>query len=271
MPFRPAVEYEEPLYPAQELRGIVPEDPKTPFDMREVIARIADGSDFLEFKADFDNGTLCGHIDIEGQPCGVIGNNSPITAKGAAKAGQFIQLCEQSGTPLLFLTNTTGFLVGTEPEQAGIIKHGAKFIQAVTNCTVPKITIIVGGSYGAGNYAMAGRGMGPRFLFAWPRSVVSVMGPAQAGSVLRQVAEAKVLRSGGELNEDTVAFIDSMERETIQDMEERSNALANTARIWDDGMIDPADTRAVVAFVLSVCREGDERSVNTNNFGISRL
>ena len=180
-PYQAEISYQQPLYPAEELRGIVPEDPKKPFDMREVVARIADGSDFLEFKGDFDNGTICGHIDIEGQPCGVIGNNSPITAKGAVKGGQFIQLCEQSGTPLLFLTNTTGFLVGTEPEQAGIIKHGAKFIQAVTNCTVPKITIIVGGSYGAGNYAMAGRGMDPRFLFAWPRSVVSVMGPAQAG------------------------------------------------------------------------------------------
>ena len=249
----------------------MPADPKTPFDMREVIARIADGSDFLEFKTEFDNGTLCGHIDIEGQACGVIGNNSPITARGAAKSAQFIQLCEQSGTPLVFLTNTTGFLVGTEPEQAGIIKHGAKFIQAVTNCTVPKITIIVGGSYGAGNYAMAGRGMAPRFLFAWPRSVVSVMGPAQAGSVLRQVAEAKVLRSGGELNEETSKAIHAMEQETISDMEARSNALANTARVWDDGLIDPADTRAVIAFVLGVCREGDQRTVNTNTFGISRL
>ncbi len=270
-PVRAEVSFQEPLYAAEELRGIVPEDSKTPFDMREVIARIADGSDFLEFKSDFDNGTLCGHVEIEGQPCGVIGNNSPITAKGAAKAAQFIQLCEQSGTPLLFLTNTTGFMVGTEPEQAGIIKHGAKFIQAVTNCTVPKITMIVSGSYGAGNYAMAGRGMDPRFLFAWPRSVVSVMGPAQAGSVLRQVAEAKIARSGAEMNDEMRGMVDAMEKDTVDTMEAKSNALANTARVWDDGIIDPADTRAVVAFALSVCREGDERSVNTNTFGISRL
>ncbi|MGH1373962.1 MAG: acyl-CoA carboxylase subunit beta [Cellvibrionaceae bacterium] len=268
---RPEITYEQPLYAAEELRGIVPEDSKTPFDMREVIARIADGSDFLEFKGDFDNGTLCGHIDIEGEPCGVIGNNSPITAKGAAKAAQFIQLCEQSGTPLLFLTNTTGFLVGTEPEQSGIIKHGAKFIQAVTNCTVPKITVIVSGSYGAGNYAMAGRGMDPRFLFAWPRSVVSVMGPAQAGSVLRQVAEAKIARSGAEMNDEMRGMVDAMEKDTVETMEAKSNALANTARVWDDGIIDPADTRSVVAFALSVCREGDERTVNTNTFGIARL
>ena len=270
-PLRADVAYQQPVYAAAELRGIVPEDAKTPFDMREVIARIADGSDFLEFKGDFDNGTLCGHIEIEGQSCGVIGNNSPITAKGAAKGAQFIQLCEQSGTPLLFLANTTGFLVGTEPEQAGIIKHGAKFIQAVTNCSVPKITIIISGSYGAGNYAMAGKGMDPRFIFAWPRSVVSVMGPAQAGSVLRQVAEAKVARSGSEITAEVRAGIDAMEKDTVEAMEARSNALANTARVWDDGMIDPADTRAVVAFALSVCREADERTVNTNTFGIGRL
>ena len=270
-PLRAEVAYQQPVYAAAELRGIVPEDAKTPFDMREVIARIADGSDFLEFKGDFDNGTLCGHIEIEGQSCGVIGNNSPITAKGAAKGAQFIQLCEQSGTPLLFLANTTGFLVGTEPEQAGIIKHGAKFIQAVTNCSVPKITIIISGSYGAGNYAMAGKGMDPRFIFAWPRSVVSVMGPAQAGSVLRQVAEAKVARSGSEITAEVRAGIDAMEKDTVEAMEARSNALANTARVWDDGMIDPADTRAVVAFALSVCREADERTVNSNTFGIGRL
>ncbi|MEM8500538.1 MAG: acyl-CoA carboxylase subunit beta [Pseudomonadota bacterium] len=267
---REKVAFDEPLYPAEELRGIVPEDAKKPFDMREVIARIADGSSFLEFKGDLDNGTLCGHVSIEGQPCGVIGNNSPITAAGASKAAHFIQLCEQSSTPLLFLANTTGFLVGTEPEQAGIIKHGAKFIQAVSNCTVPKITIIVSGSYGAGNYAMAGRGMNPRFLFSWPRSVVSVMGPAQAGSVMRQVAEAKMARMG-EVTEEMQGMVDAMVEETISDMEARSNALANTARVWDDGLIDPADTRAVVAFALNVCQEGDMRSTNPNTFGIARL
>ncbi len=266
-----SAEYEDPLYAAEDLRGIVPEDSKTPFDMREVIARVADGSDFLEFKGDFDQGTLCGHMAIQGLPCGVIANNSPITARGAAKAAQFIQLCEQTGTPILFLTNTTGFLVGTEAEQAGIIKHGAKFIQAVTNCTVPKITIIVSGSYGAGNYAMAGRGMKPRFLFAWPRSVVSVMGPAQAGSVLRQVAEAKIARSGSEMTDDMREMVDAMEKDTIDTMEAKSNALANTARVWDDGIIDPADTRSVVAFVLSVCLEADERSLNSNTFGVARL
>jgi geranyl-CoA carboxylase beta subunit len=245
----------------------VPEDPKTPYDVRELLARIADGSDFLEFKSDFDIGTICGHVRIEGLACGVIGNNGPITAKGAAKAGQFIQLCEQSRVPLLFLHNTTGFIVGTEAEQAGIIKHGSKLIQAVTNAKVPRISIVVGGSYGAGNYAMCGRGMEPRFMFAWPRTVVSVMGPAQAGSVLRQVATAKMERAG-QVNEE---LLDALEKDTVDTMTAKSHALANTARMWDDGMIDPRDTRAVVAFVLGICKEGDERSLNPTSFGVARL
>lgn len=263
----PATEYQEPIYSAEELLGIVPVDPKTPYDVREIIARIADGSDYVDFKLNYDLGTVCGHIKVQGHPCGVIGNNGPITAKGAAKAGQFIQLCQQAGTPLLFLHNTTGFLVGTEAEQAGIIKHGAKLIQAVTNSTVPKISVVVGGSYGAGNYAMCGRGINPRFMFAWPRSVVSVMGPAQAGAVLRTVATAKMKRMG-EVNEE---MLDALEKDTVETMESKSHALANTARLWDDGMIDPRDTRSVVAYALEVCREGDQRQVNSNTFGIARL
>lgn len=260
-------QYREPLYPGEELLGVVPADPKTPYDVREILARLADGSDFLDFKPDYDMGTVCGHIEVKGQPCGVIGNNAPITAKGAAKAGQFIQLCEQSGTPILFLHNTTGFLVGTEAEQAGIIKHGSKLIQAVTNSTVPKVSIVVGGSYGAGNYAMCGRGMEPRFMFAWPRSVVSVMGPPQAGQVMRQVWEAQMQRAG-EVDE---GALDAMEGEVIKAMEATSHALANTARVWDDGIIDPRDSREVLAFVLSICAEADERRVNANTFGIARL
>jgi geranyl-CoA carboxylase beta subunit len=199
--------------------------------------------------------------------CGVIGNNAPITARGAAKAGQFIQLCEQSNTPILFLHNTTGFIVGTESERAGIIKHGSKLIQAVTNSKVPKISVVVGGSYGAGNYAMCGRGMEPRFMFAWPRSVVSIMGPAQAGSVMRQVAEAKMARSG----EVDSAQLDTIESTIVSNIEAKSRALANTARVWDDGMIDPRDTREVVAFVLSVCREADHRELRPNSWGVARF
>ncbi len=259
--------YCEPNYSSDELLGVVPTDPKTPYDVREILARIADGSDFVDFKAEYDAGTVCGHIEVHGISCGMIGNNAPITARGAAKAGQFVQLCEQSGTPILFLHNTTGFIVGTESEQAGIIKHGAKMIQAVTNATVDKISIIVGGSYGAGNYAMCGRGIDPSFIFAWPRSVVSVMGPAQAGSVVRSVAQAKMKRT----NTLDLVALDALENQTVAAMEQRSGALANTARLWDDGIIDPRDTREILAFVLKVCRDGRHRKLNPSTFGIGRL
>ncbi len=262
-----APDFGEPIFSPEELIGIVPEDPKTPYDVREIVARIADSSDFLEFKLGFDSGTVCGHIEIHGYPLGVIGNNAPITANGAAKSGQFIQLCEQSNTPILFLHNTTGFIVGTAPERAGIIKHGAKLIQAVTNSRIPKISIVVGGSYGAGNYAMCGRGLGPRFMFAWPRSVVSVMGPAQAGSVMRTVVEAKMARTG----EVDTGALDTLEKGVIDTMEAKSRALANTARVWDDGIIDPRDTRKVLAYILDVCREGDERVVRPNSWGVARF
>ncbi|GAC34959.1 acyl-CoA carboxylase subunit beta [Paraglaciecola polaris] len=258
---------QEPLYDKDQLLGIVPEEAKTPYDVREVITRIADGSDFLDFKADYDMGTVCGHIKLAGTVCAVIGNNAPITAHGAAKAAQFIHLCQQSGTAIIFLHNTTGFLVGTESERAGIIKHGAKLIQAVTNTTVPKISLVLGGSYGAGNYAMAGRGIEPHFMFAWPRSVVSVMGPAQAGSVLRTVAQAKMARA----NAIDTDKLDRLEKRTVEVMQAKSGALANSARLWDDGIIDPRDTREILAFALNICREGQGRSVNTSRFGVPRF
>jgi geranyl-CoA carboxylase beta subunit len=231
------------------------------------MARIADGSDILDFKAEYDAGTVCAFMEVHGQACGVLGNNAPITSDGAAKAAQFMQLCEQSDTPLVFLHNTTGFLVGTEAERQGIIKHGSKMIQAVTNTTVPKIAFIVGGSYGAGNYAMCGRGMGPDFVFAWPHSVVSIMGPAQAGSVLRQVAHARMEKMG-QVDEN---FLDQIEADTRKALEDRSHALANTARLWDDGLIDPRDTRSILGFVLDICREARIRTVKPNTFGIARM
>lgn len=260
-------QYQGPLYDKEQLLGIVPKEAKTPYDVREVIARIADGSDFLDFKTEYDMGTVCGHMRLHGMVCGVIGNNAPITAHGAAKAAQFIQLCEQSGTPIFFLHNTTGFLVGTESERAGIIKHGAKLIQAVTNTSVPKISLVLGGSYGAGNYAMAGRGIEPHFMFAWPRSVVAVMGPAQAGSVLRTVASAKMARA----NAIDTDKLDALEKRTVEVMQAKSGALANSARLWDDGIIDPRDTREILAFVLDICREGQGRKVNTSQFGVPRF
>jgi len=236
--------------------------------VREVIARIADDSAFLDFKNDWDSATVCGWIHVEGHPVGVIGNNAPITHQGAAKTAQFIQLCEQSNRPLLFLHNTTGFLVGTDAEQNGIIKHGSKMIQAVANASVPKISIVIGGSYGAGNYAMCGRGLDPRFIFAWPNSRVAVMGGQQAGMVLRIVAEAKQKAMGIEPDE---KVLEMLQQSTAQKLDSQSTALYGTARLWDDGIIDPRDTRHVVACVLDICREASQRPLNSNTFGVARL
>ena len=259
--------FDEPEYPAEELIGVVPADPKEPYDCREIIARIADGSAFLDFKPEYDAQTICGHAKIAGHPVGIIGNNGPITAQGAAKGGQFIQLCEQSGLPILFFHNITGFLVGTDPEQAGIIKHGSKMIQAVANARVPKISINVGGSYGAGNYAMCGRGFDPRFLFSWPNSRTAVMGGAQAGMVWRMVAEAKMAKAGA-VDEAALATLE--ERTRVQ-MESQTTALASTARMEDDGLIDPRDTRRILAFVLEICSAAEKRALRPNTFGIARF
>lgn len=259
--------FDEPLYGAEELIGVVPADPKVPYDCREIIARVADGSVFLDFKPEYDGQTICGNAKIAGYPVGIIGNNGPITAQGAAKGGQFIQLCEQAGLPILFLHNITGFLVGTDAEQAGIIKHGSKMIQAVANARVPKISINVGGSYGAGNYAMCGRGFDPRFLFSWPNSRTAVMGGAQAGMVLRMVAEAKMAKAGA-VDE---AALTALEERTRVQMESQTTALASTARMEDDGLIDPRDTRRILGFVLEICSAAEKRALRPNTFGIARF
>ncbi len=180
--------------------GIVPADEREPYDVREVIARIVDGSDFLEFKADFDSDTVCGHARIDGHLVGILGNNGPIQPTGSTKAAQFIQLCDQSGTPLVFLQNTTGYMVGSAAERGGAIKHGSKMIQAVANARVPKFTIVLGGSFGAGNYGMCGRGFDPRFIFTWPTARTAVMGGAQAAKVMDIVNRGKIRahRHGGQ-------------------------------------------------------------------------
>jgi geranyl-CoA carboxylase beta subunit len=268
LPMHPKPRWEEPLYPAEELLGIVPNDSKRPYDVREIIARIADGSEFVDFKSEYDNQTVCGFLKIQGHACGLIGNNGPITPAGAAKAAQIIQLCEQSNTSLLFFHNTTGFMVGTDAEQNGIIKHGSKMLQAVANATVPKLTIVVGGSYGAGNYAMCGRGLDPRFIFAWPNSKTSVMGGAQAGKVLRIVTEDKHARMGKEADP---KMLDMIEKATADKLDKGSTALFGTARLWDDGLIDPRDTRKVLAFLLDICHEADIRPLRPNSFGVARF
>ncbi|WP_122664851.1 geranyl-CoA carboxylase subunit beta [Pseudomonas viridiflava] len=268
LPVRPPKVYQEPLYPIDDLLGLIPNDPKKPYDVREILARLADGSQFLEFKGEYDSQTMCGHLHIQGRPCGVIGNNGPITAKGASKAAQFIQLCDQSQTPLLFLHNTTGFMVGTESEQQGVIKHGAKMIQAVANARVPKLTLVVGGSYGAGNYAMCGRGLDPRFIFAWPNSRTAVMGGAQAGKVLRIVTEAKQLKAGIEVDP---KMLDMLEQVTAQKLDSQSSALYGTASLWDDGLIDPRDSRTLLGFLLDICEEAAVRPLQGNSFGVARF
>lgn len=268
LPVSNPADWDEPLYPGDELLGLIPQDPKKPYDVREIIARIADGSQFLEFKGEFDQQTLCGHLKIHGRPCGFIGNNGPITPQGASKAAQFIQLCDQSQTPLLFFHNTTGFMVGTESEQQGVIKHGSKLIQAVANARVAKLTIVVGGSYGAGNYAMCGRGLDPRFIFAWPNSRTAVMGGAQAGKVLRIVTEARQLKDG--LVPDP-KVLDMLEQVTAQKLDSQSTALYGSASLWDDGLIDPRDTRTLLGYLLDICHEAEVRQLQTNSFGVARL
>lgn len=267
-PARTDKSYKEPAYTPDDLIGIVPADAKTPYDVREVIARIVDGSDFLDFKNDYDPQTVCGHAAIAGETIGIIGNNGPITPKGATKAAHFVQLCDQTGVPILFLHNTTGFMVGKDAEAGGVVKHGSKLIQAVTNARVPRISIHIGGSYGAGNYAMCGRGVDPRFVFSWPNVKTAVMGGAQAGMVLKIVGLEKAKRMGVEADMDQ---LEKLEAATASQMDACSTALYGSARLWDDGIIDPRDTRKLLTYILDICRDADSRHLHPNTFGIARF
>ncbi|MHB1199296.1 MAG: acyl-CoA carboxylase subunit beta [Polaromonas sp.] len=260
-----------PLYDAQELMGIVPVDERQPYDAREIIARLVDGSDFLEFKAAFESDTLCGHARIDGHRVGLIANNGPIQPAGSIKAAQFIQLCDQSGTPLVFLQNTTGYMVGTAAERAGAIKHGSKMIQAVANARVPKFTLVVGGSFGAGNYGMCGRGFDPDFIFSWPSARTAVMGGAQAAMVMEMLGRSKLERAGVALNEQAEAGIKAMSDQLKRRLDAESDVLFGTARLWDDGIIDPRDTRTILALCLSLAREAEQRRLRPNTFGVARF
>ncbi len=258
----------EPLFGEQELMGIVPADEREPYDVREVIARLVDGSDFLEFKAEYAAEMMCGHARVQGQLVGILGNNGPIQPTGSTKAAQFIQLCDQSGTPLVFLQNTTGYMVGTAAERGGAIKHGSKMIQAVANARVPKFTFVIGGSYGAGNYGMCGRGFDPRFIFAWPSARTAVMGGAQAAKVMDILNRAKIERSGMEANEEALkAMSDGLRLR----LDKESAALFGTARLWDDGIIDPRDTRRILGLCLALAREAEQRTLHPNTFGVARM
>ena len=260
--------FAEPLYDEQELLGLVPADERQPYDVREVIARLVDGSDFLEFKSEYAAETMCGHARVQGHLVGILGNNGPIQPSGSTKAGQFIQLCDQTGTPLIFLQNTTGYMVGSVAERSGAIKHGSKMIQAVANARVPKFTVVLGGSYGAGNYGMCGRGFDPNFIFSWPTARTAVMGGAQAAKVMDILNRAKIERSGMAANEDALkAMSDGLRLR----LDKESTALFGTARLWDDGIIDPRHTRAALSVGLHAAWQRDIIAEGKPRFGVFRM
>ena len=258
--------FKPPRYDSEELLGIMPMDHKRPVNMKEILARIADDSEFLEFGENYGGATVCGHVKIEGWPLGVITNNGPIDPAGATKATHFIQACCQAKTPILYLNNTTGFMVGKSYEEGGIIKHGSKMIQAVTNATVPQITIYCGASFGAGNYGMCGRGFHPRFCFSWPNAKTAVMGGEQAAETMAIVTEA-AMRRKGEVDQ---ARIEALKQNIIDRFDRQMSVFTTSAHLLDDGVIDPRDTRAVLANVLAICRESAARQPQSMQFSVAR-
>lgn len=243
--------YDEPLYPIEELYGLVGTSLKRPYDARELIARLVDGSVFDEFKALFGTTLVTGFSRIQGMPVGILANNGVLHSDSAQKGAHFIQLCNKRAIPLLFLQNITGFMVGSQAEREGIAKHGAKLVTAVACSRVPKITLIVGGSFGAGNYGMCGRAYEPDFLFSWPNSRISVMGGEQAAGVLVQVRRDKLAADGKTLGEQEA---DAIRAPVIAQYERQGHPYYASARLWDDGVIDPAQSRTVLALALAACR-----------------
>jgi 3-methylcrotonyl-CoA carboxylase beta subunit len=255
----------EPLYDSKELYGLIPKDPRQPFDIREVIARIVDGSEFDEFKELFGTALVCGFARIHGYPIGVVANNGILFSDSALKGAHFIELCGQRKIPLVFLQNITGFMVGKQYEAGGIAKHGAKMVTAVASVKVPKFTILIGNSYGAGNYGMCGRAYDPRFLFTWPNSRISVMGGEQAAGVLSQVKRAQKEKRGETWSdEDEQDF----KQPLIEKYEKESHAYYASARLWDDGVIDPAQTRNVLALCISASLN---KPIENTQFGVFRM
>ena len=260
-----------PLYDPDELCGAIPVDYRQPYDARELIARLVDGSDFNDFKAKYGAEIVAGFAEVYGQPVGILANNGPILPEGSVKTAQFIQLCCQSNTPLLFLQNTTGFMVGRDAEEAGMVKHGSKMIQAVANASVPKITFLIGGAFGAGHYAMCGRAYDPRFIFAWPNNRIAVMGGPQAGEVLKIITTANWRRKGLPINEQTLAQVDAFKQGVVDQIDRESTALFGTARLWDDGVIDPRDSRRLLGELLSICEASARTPLNPIQFGVARM
>ena len=254
-----------PLYPAEELYGVIPTDAKKPFDVREIVARIVDGSDFDEFKARYGTTIICGFARLWGYPLGIVANNGILFSESSLKAAHFIELCAQRGIPLLFLQNITGFMVGRKYENGGIARDGAKMVTAVACASVPKFTVVIGGSFGAGNYGMCGRAYSPRFLWMWPNARISVMGGEQAANVLATVRRDGLEAAGKAWSaDDEEAF-----KAPIRDQyEQQGHPYYASARLWDDGIIDPADTRRVVGLGLSAALNADAEATR---FGIFRM
>jgi acetyl-CoA carboxylase carboxyltransferase component len=261
----PAGPAEAPRHDPAELLGVAPADVRVPFDVREVLGRILDGSRFEEFKALYGSQLVCGWGMLAGYPLGVVANNGILFSEEAQKGAQFIALCNRLDTPILFVQNITGFMVGTRYEQGGIIKDGAKLINAVSNSTVPHLTLMVGASYGAGNYAMAGRAYRPRFVFTWPNHRIAVMGPKQLAGVLSIVRRNAAAAAGQPFDE---AADEALRQATEDQIEAESTALFATGRLWDDGIIDPRDTRTVLSIALTACHSAPVEG--TAVFGVVR-
>lgn len=253
-----------PLYPIEELYGIIPEDPRLQYNVKEVIARLVDGSVFHEFKATYGNTLVCGFAHIEGYPVGILANNGILFSESSLKGTQFIELCCQRHIPLLFLQNITGFMVGSQHEAQGIAKHGAKLVMAVACANVPKFTVIIGNSFGAGNYGMCGRAYEPRFLWTWPNARIGVMGGEQAASVLAQVHRAKSKEAEAWTPEEESAF----KKPLIEKYEREAHPYYATSRLWDDGIIDPIDTRTILALSISAALNAP---IENTQFGVFRM
>jgi len=254
-----------PLHDAETLFDVVPADLKTPYDIRDVISRVVDGSEFDEFKARYGTTLVTGFAHIHGMPCGIIANNGVLLAEAALKGAHFVELCSQRKIPLVFLQNITGFMVGQKVENAGIARDGAKLVTAVATSKVPKITVIVGGSFGAGNYGMCGRAYSPNFLWSWPNSRISVMGGEQAAGVLATVKRDGIERKGGTWSDTEET---DFKAPTLKMFEEQSHPLYASARLWDDGIIDPRHTRDVLGLSLSACLNAP---IEETRFGVFRM
>jgi acetyl-CoA carboxylase carboxyltransferase component len=257
---------EEPVYPAEDIYGILPSSFRESYDVHEIIARLVDGSKFREFKARYGTTLVCGFARIHGYPVGIIANNGVLFSESALKAAHFIELCDQRGVPLVFLQNITGFMVGREAEVGGIAKDGAKMVHAVATTRVPKLTVVIGGSFGAGNYAMSGRAYGSRFLWMWPNARISVMGGEQAANVLLTIKQDQLAREGKPAM--TQEEADEFKRPILEKYEDEGNPYHSTARLWDDGVIDPVDTRQVLGLALSIVLNSP---VDERNFGVFRM